>query len=182
MLERRRDHIFRYIPKTETEGESEFDVEAQAVEVARTWHMWANESVKTSALVPALLMQALATGLLDATTYTDFKTFASNQTGNAIILTVAAVGTVSQSTTLLVRTAVSFGSFLLGAFVFWTDRLHFSRNRRFYYVIMMIGGSFIGAVMHRYSASWIVAVIAVGIKLVALAMVALAKPDGCYGN
>ncbi|BEJ17885.1 hypothetical protein CspHIS471_0701530 [Cutaneotrichosporon sp. HIS471] len=277
MLERRRDHIFRYLPKTETEGESEFDVEAQAVEVPRTWNMWANESVKTSALVPALLMQALATGLLDATTYTDFMTFASNQTGNAIILTVAAVGTVSQSTTLLVRTAVSFGSFLLGAFVFgqigfivgvrrrtwllistavqtlflvvasillsphgpaathvgarhdwailslfalmsggqvamarqsscqelptapmtstfvdfvadhylfssWSDPKAVSRNRRFYYVIMMIGGSFIGAVMHRYSASWIVAVIAVGIKLLALTMIALAKPDGCYGN
>ncbi|KLT38851.1 hypothetical protein CC85DRAFT_235447, partial [Cutaneotrichosporon oleaginosum] len=232
----------------------------------RTWHMWANESVKTSALVPALVMQALATGLLDATTYTDFMTFASNQTGNAILLTVAAVGTVSQSTTLLIRTAVSFGSFLAGAFVFgqvgyfvgvrrrtwlmvstalqtlflvvacillsphgpavthvggphdwvilslfalmsggqvamarqsscqelptapmtstfvdfvadhylftgWNDPKAVSRNRRLYYVVAMIGGSFLGAVMHRYSSSWIVAVIAVGIKLVALAMV-----------
>ncbi|CAK9782515.1 unnamed protein product [Cutaneotrichosporon oleaginosum] len=271
MRERRRDRIFRYLPKSE----SDFDAEAQTEEVPRTWHMWANESVKTSALVPALVMQALATGLLDATTYTDFMTFASNQTGNAILLTVAAVGTVSQSTTLLIRTAVSFGSFLAGAFVFgqvgyfvgvrrrtwlmvstalqtlflvvacillsphgpavthvggphdwvilslfalmsggqvamarqsscqelptapmtstfvdfvadhylftgWNDPKAVSRNRRLYYVVAMIGGSFLGAVMHRYSSSWIVAVIAVGIKLVALAMVALAKPDGCY--
>jgi hypothetical protein len=30
-------------------------------------------------LVPSLVVQAFATGILDATTYADFKTFASNR-------------------------------------------------------------------------------------------------------
>lgn len=264
--ERRRDRIFRYLPKSE----GEYDVESQ--EIQRTWAIWANESVKTNALVPALVTQALATGLLDATTYVDFETFASNQTGNAILLTVAAVGT---ATILLILTAVSFGSFLAGAFMFgqighvvgvrrrawlmistavqtlflviacvllsphgpaatrvggkhewvvlmlfasmsggqvamarqsscqelptapmtstfvdfvadhylfaaWGDPKATSRNRRLAYVIAMIGGSFLGAVMHRYASSWLVAVIAVGVKLCALGLIALAQPDGCY--
>lgn len=53
--------------------------------------------------------------LLDATTYADFSTFASNQTGNAILLTVAAVGTRK---VLVLLTGVSLGGFLGFAFIF----------------------------------------------------------------
>ena len=40
---------------------------------------WASESIATKAMVPALIVQAFATGILDATTYADFNTFASNR-------------------------------------------------------------------------------------------------------
>jgi hypothetical protein len=43
------------------------------------WTGWGNESVSTAALVPALVVQAFSTGILDATTYADFNTFASNR-------------------------------------------------------------------------------------------------------
>jgi hypothetical protein len=39
-----------------------------------------NQTLSTSTLVPALMIQAFATGILDATTYLDFRTFASNRT------------------------------------------------------------------------------------------------------
>lgn len=44
------------------------------------WSGWAGESVGTMPLVPSLVVQAFATGVLDATTYADFSTFASNRT------------------------------------------------------------------------------------------------------
>ncbi|TXT10551.1 hypothetical protein VHUM_02056 [Vanrija humicola] len=62
-----------------------------------------------------LLLQAFSAGLLDAFAYGDFETFASNQTGNMILLTLAAVGTVP---VLLLLTGVSLAGFALGAFVF----------------------------------------------------------------
>jgi len=43
------------------------------------WRGWATESVGTSEMVPALVVQAFSTGILDATTYADFNTFASNR-------------------------------------------------------------------------------------------------------
>lgn len=66
-------------------------------------------------MVPALVVQALSTGILDATTYADFSTFASNQTGNTILLTVSVIGTIR---VLLLLTGVSLAAFLGGAFVF----------------------------------------------------------------
>ena len=43
------------------------------------WSGWGRESIITANLVPALVMQAFSTGILDATTYADFRTFASNR-------------------------------------------------------------------------------------------------------
>ncbi|TXT10697.1 hypothetical protein VHUM_02202 [Vanrija humicola] len=214
-------------------------------------------------------MQALATGLLDATTYADFHTFASNQTGNAIVLTVAAVGVLRIQ---VVLTSVSLASFLLCAFVFghiglwfgvrrrawllmttaiqmvflivaavllspsgppgtalkgpaeaatlalfagmsgaqvamarqsscaelptapmtstfvdfvadqylfaaWGDPKAGPRNRRIFYVVSMLGGSFLGAIMHRWTASWIVVAIAVGLKALVMVLIAFARAD-----
>jgi len=45
----------------------------------RGWRDWANETVATPNMVPALILQAFSTGILDATTYADFNTFASNR-------------------------------------------------------------------------------------------------------
>jgi uncharacterized membrane protein YoaK (UPF0700 family) len=61
--------------------------------------------------------------ILDATTYADFLTFASNQTGNTILLCVAAIGTTTTGVgrveeIKLVLTAISLGTFLACAGIF----------------------------------------------------------------
>lgn len=43
------------------------------------WAGWGRESVSTMSLVPCLVVQAFSAGVLDATTYADFHTFASNR-------------------------------------------------------------------------------------------------------
>lgn len=65
----------------------------------------------------------LTTSVLDATTYADFLTFASNQTGNTILLCVAAIGTTTTGMKngeqiRLVLTAISLGTFLACAGIF----------------------------------------------------------------
>lgn len=60
-------------------------------------------------------MKMLNSSVLDATTYADYKTFASNQTGNTILLAVSALGTTE---VLIVLTAISLGTFLTCAGVF----------------------------------------------------------------
>lgn len=92
-----------------------------------TLHRWAMEDVATMSLVPCLITQALSAGVLDATTYADFATFASNQTGNAIVLTLAAVGAAR---TLALLTGVSFAGFIAGAFVFGHLGNFFGPRRR----------------------------------------------------
>lgn len=43
------------------------------------WAGWRSEWVKKEALVVPLVVQAFSAGVLDATTYADFMTFASNR-------------------------------------------------------------------------------------------------------
>lgn len=43
------------------------------------WRGWKNEWVRKDALVIPLIVQAFSAGVLDATTYADFQTFASNR-------------------------------------------------------------------------------------------------------
>ncbi|EKC98237.1 hypothetical protein A1Q2_07251 [Trichosporon asahii var. asahii CBS 8904] len=212
---------------------------------------------------------ALSAGVLDATTYADFQTFASNQTGNAIVLTLAAVGAARA---LVLLTGVSFAGFIAGAFlmghlgnflgprrrywllitIFWQCCLliicavfvsphgppgtrvgaknqwavlflfaHMSgaqvvmarqsacaelptapmtsslvdfvadqylfrswgnpkagpRNRRVMYMVAMIGGSFLGAILHRWTASWVVIMVAVLLKALSGVMVCFASPE-----
>lgn len=57
----------------------------------------------------------LINSVLDATTYADYKTFASNQTGNTILLAVSALGNTE---VLIVMTAISLGTFLTFAGIF----------------------------------------------------------------
>ncbi|RSH83837.1 hypothetical protein EHS25_005452 [Saitozyma podzolica] len=78
------------------------------------WGGYLAESIPTCNIVPTLVLQAFSAGILDATTYADFSTFASNQTGNTILLTVSIVG----AHPLLMLTGISLGSFLGSAFVF----------------------------------------------------------------
>lgn len=46
---------------------------------AHGWAGWGRENVSTMSLVPCLVVQAFSAGVLDATTYADFHTFASNR-------------------------------------------------------------------------------------------------------
>jgi uncharacterized membrane protein YoaK (UPF0700 family) len=61
-----------------------------------------------------LLLLTFAVGIQDAISYPDFRCFASNQTGNTVVLAVALAG---QAGTLFdaANTGVSLGSFLAGA-------------------------------------------------------------------
>jgi uncharacterized membrane protein YoaK (UPF0700 family) len=61
-----------------------------------------------------LLLLTFAIGIQDAISYPDFRCFASNQTGNTVVLAVALAG---QAGTLFdaANTGVSLGSFLAGA-------------------------------------------------------------------
>ncbi|WWC58572.1 uncharacterized protein I303_101115 [Kwoniella dejecticola CBS 10117] len=233
------------------------------------WSGWMSDTVTAKSLVLCLIMQAFATGILDATTYLDFQTFASNQTGNTILLTVAIVRVSGH---LLLLTGVSFASFLGAALVFghignfigvrrriwllmnvsaqiiflilatiflssvgpeqtrlgekheWviislfaimsgaqvasarqasiqeiptapmtssyvdlvSDKYLFSgftnknargRNRRLAYIMAMIIGSFIGGIMHKYAGSWVVVVVAIGFKLIVLALMCVAPAE-----
>ncbi|OCF73746.1 hypothetical protein I204_05590 [Kwoniella mangroviensis CBS 8886] len=79
------------------------------------WSGWMGDTVTAQSLVLCLILQAFSTGILDATTYLDFSTFASNQTGNTILLTVAIVRVSGH---LLLLTGVSLASFLSAALVF----------------------------------------------------------------
>lgn len=51
------------------------------------------------------------------------------------------------------------------------------RNRRLTYILAMIGGGFLGAVVHRYGGSWVVVVVTIALKLVAGALVCFAAAE-----
>nr|ODN98707.1 hypothetical protein L204_02671 [Cryptococcus depauperatus CBS 7855] len=235
------------------------------------WSGWMSDTVTSKSLVMSLIIQAFSTGqvILDATTYLDFSTFASNQTGNTILLTVAIV---RLSGHLLLLTGVSLGSFLSAALVFghlghffglrrrawllvnvffqimclviaaiflsphgpaptrlggkhqWTVIMLFAimsgaqvaaarqvaiqeiptapmtssyvdlvgdkyllvwfthknavaRNRRLAFIMAMIAGSFIGAVMHKYAGSWVVVVVAMAFKFAVVVLISIAPVD-----
>lgn len=77
--------------------------------------------VRDDALIEfELLLCAFATGIQDATTYPDYLCFASNQTGNTVLLAVTAAGIGPATGTLaaIENTIMSLCMFVFGAFVF----------------------------------------------------------------
>lgn len=86
-----------------------------------------------------LLFISFATGLLDASTYSDYGLFASNQTGNSIILLVEAISSIRnvsaterhQKDTILLTVGVSLSSFLFWGTIFGqiATRLNIKTNR-----------------------------------------------------
>lgn len=64
-----------------------------------------------------LLTLALATGIMDATTFPDYHVFASNQTGNTALLAVGALG-VGGGIVDLKNAGVSLGCFVGGGILF----------------------------------------------------------------
>ncbi|KAL1409229.1 hypothetical protein Q8F55_006062 [Vanrija albida] len=248
---------------------------SKPLDPSKSWREWRRENIGGGQMLFILLLQAFSAGLLDAFAYGDFETFASNQTGNMILLTLAAVGTVP---VLLLLTGVSLAGFMLGAFIFghwgtwagartrqwllfttsvqtllmlvcgvlaspagprvtqhkgpheWvvmflmalmsgaqvcmarqskcqevptapmtsplvdflTDPNLFKRgrqgeeekvvtgprNRRMAYLGLVIVGSFLGAVLHRFANNWSIVVASVGVKAGVVLAVAVAKPCG----
>ena len=68
------------------------------------------QTIPSDNLLIPLLIVTLTTGLLDASTFSSFNVFASNQTGNAILLTLAAANAAPVE---LHNTAASLGGFLV---------------------------------------------------------------------
>jgi uncharacterized membrane protein YoaK (UPF0700 family) len=108
-----------------------------------------------------LLLLTFAIGIQDAISYPDFRCFASNQTGNTVVLAVALAG---QAGTLFdaANTGVSLGSFLAGAM--FTGHLgnFVGKRRRAWQVAIalaqtfMVGGSAWIQYVHgtRQSGAW----------------------------
>lgn len=74
------------------------------------------QDISSEQIVGPLLLLAFTSGLLDAATYSDFLTFAANQTGNVVILTVAAASIRGAAGTLR-RSGVSLASYLVSGFI-----------------------------------------------------------------
>jgi uncharacterized membrane protein YoaK (UPF0700 family) len=64
-----------------------------------------------------LLTLALATGIMDATSFPDYHVFASNQTGNTAILAVGALG-IGGDLVNLKNAGMSLGCFIAGGLIF----------------------------------------------------------------
>jgi len=51
------------------------------------------------------------------------------------------------------------------------------RNRRAAYLLAMIAGGFLGAIIHRYAGSWEVVVVTIALKAVVMGLVGIAPAD-----
>jgi uncharacterized membrane protein YoaK (UPF0700 family) len=108
-----------------------------------------------------LLLLTFAIGIQDAISYPDFRCFASNQTGNTVVLAVALAG---QAGTLFdaANTEVSLGSFLAGAMFAGHLGNFVGKRRRAWQVAIalaqtfMVGGSAWIQYVHgtRQSGAW----------------------------
>jgi MFS family permease len=85
-----------------------------------------------------LLVISFGTGLLDAGSYADFGIFASNQTGNTIILLTEAVASTRSSVgsgAPILTVGVSLAAFLITGAIFGQLGNHFGRCRRIWLAI-----------------------------------------------
>jgi len=82
-----------------------------------SFHTYMNDSINDDIYVEIqLLVLAFSTGIQDASTYPDYFCFASNQTGNTVLLAIGLSGLVTDAFDIG-NIAVSLGLFLLGAWV-----------------------------------------------------------------
>lgn len=81
-----------------------------------------------------LLTLALATGIMDATTFPDYRVFASNQTGNTALLAVGALG-IGGDVILLKNVGMSLGCFIAGGIFFGQAGCAVGRRRRLWLLI-----------------------------------------------
>lgn len=81
----------------------------------RAVHGWLRDTLPIASLVHFLVATGFVTGVLDATVYNNFRTYASNQTGNTVLLGLSIIG---PDRTRLRDVGTSLGTFALTAFVF----------------------------------------------------------------
>lgn len=112
------------------------------------------EDLKVNLLVEAqLLLLTLAIGIQDAISYPDFRCFASNQTGNTVVLAVALAGQVNDLFDPA-NTGVSLAAFLAGAMATGQLGNSFGRRRRVWQVaiglaqVLMVVGSAVIQYVH----------------------------------
>lgn len=94
--------------------------------------------VRDDALIEIeLLLCAFATGIQDATTYPDYMCFASNQTGNTVLLAVTAAGIGPATGTLaaIENTIMSLCMFVFGAYVFGQVGNYFGPRKRWWLLL-----------------------------------------------
>lgn len=77
---------------------------------------WTSDLREEVLIEAELLLLAYATGIQDATTFPDYRCFASNQTGNTVLLAVAAAG-LGKDNFDLRNVGISLGVFVAGALV-----------------------------------------------------------------
>ncbi|BFZ54306.1 hypothetical protein PYCC9005_001340 [Savitreella phatthalungensis] len=82
----------------------------------RSFGAWLNDVLPVNSLVHFLVLTGFVTGIIDGTTYQDFKVFASNQTGNVIFLGIEAVDRGNMKSPL--AAGVSVAAFVATALVF----------------------------------------------------------------
>ncbi|RSH88901.1 hypothetical protein EHS25_002563 [Saitozyma podzolica] len=78
---------------------------------------YGRDEIDPKALIGPLLLVTFSAGVLDITTYVNFGTFASNQTGNTFILITILTGLPAEKANLAL-TGSSFLAFLITAFLF----------------------------------------------------------------
>jgi len=110
--------------------------------------------LRVDALMEAqLLLLTFAIGIQDAISYPDFRCFASNQTGNTVVLAVALAGDVGSLFDPL-NTGVSLGAFLAGAIATGHLGTLLGRRRRAWQIAIaivqtiMVAGSALIQYMH----------------------------------
>ncbi|KAK5936758.1 hypothetical protein PMZ80_011021 [Knufia obscura] len=94
-----------------------------------------NQQVAPDVLLESeLMILALAAGINDATTFPDYRVFASNQTGNTALLAVRALG-LAEDAIDLQNVGFSLGMFIIGGFCLGQLGHYFGRTRRSWLVV-----------------------------------------------
>lgn len=110
--------------------------------VSRSWTQkitsyFAAEITNDVFLECELLSLTFATGMQDATTFPDFRCFASNHTGNTILLAVGIAGDGSQIFQMS-NTGISLGMFVAGCLIFGQTANRVGSRRRLWAIVSSI--------------------------------------------
>lgn len=96
----------------------------------RAWKTYFTQEVAGDRYLEAqLLLMTIATGMLDAMTYTTYSVFTTKQTGNALFLALYAFRNPALGDMVEQNIGVSMGVFFAGA-IFWGQLGRVSRQRR----------------------------------------------------
>lgn len=102
---------------------------------AQPWKLYLLDNVATDLFLEIQLMSlALATGINDSTTYPDYRTFASNQTGNTAFLAVGALHIAADNVKLQFA-GFSLGMFILGGYCMGQLGDRFGPRRRWWLLV-----------------------------------------------